>query len=195
MRPRVCGGRGAAGVSGAGAPGGEARIRDARVEDARGITEIHVRGWQSAYRGILPQALLDALDVEERTASRREALLEPRWPDTANWVIEVAGRIVGWASSGRARNEDLDEVMCRELYAIYLDPDEIGNGHGRALMERALEDACARGCTEMTMWVLVGNERAQRFYRAAGFVPDARREPEPFRDTGASMLRMSRALP
>jgi len=175
---------------------GTAHIRVAVPDDARSITEIHVRGWQRAYRGILPQAVLDALDVDERTEVRRQALVEPRTPDTTNWVIVAGGeeRIVGWASSGPARNEDLDGALCRELYAIYLDPDEIGRGYGRALMERALQDARERGCTEMTMWVLTGNERARRFYAAAGFAPDERREAEPFRDTGALMLRMCRAL-
>jgi RimJ/RimL family protein N-acetyltransferase len=43
--------------------------------------------------------------------------------------------------------------------------------------------------------VLVGNERAQRFYAAAGFTPDARVPEQPFRDTGAWKRRMVRRLP
>ena len=36
-------------------------IRPARLEDVPEITVFHVRSWQAAYRGLLPQAYLDGL--------------------------------------------------------------------------------------------------------------------------------------
>ena len=45
------------------------------------------------------------------------------------------------------------------------------------------------------MWVLTGNERAQRFYAAAGFAPDERVPAETaFEDCDAQKLRMVRSL-
>jgi hypothetical protein len=36
-------------------------IRAARMEDVPQIAAVHVRSWQAAYRGLLPQAYLDGL--------------------------------------------------------------------------------------------------------------------------------------
>lgn len=171
----------------------ETSIRSARPEDAEGITRCHVGGWKVHYRGILPDTYLDAIDYEERLAIRKQALLEESRPGVENWVLEEDGRIRGWAATGPARDADLDDTTL-ELYAIYLDPTCVGRGYGRALMEHCLAAAIARGGTHMVMWVLTGNDRARRFYAAAGFEPDPRREPEAFRDTGQTKLRLHRPL-
>jgi len=41
-------------------------IRPATPEDARAIAEVHVASWRYAYRGLLPDDVLDRLSVEER---------------------------------------------------------------------------------------------------------------------------------
>ena len=46
-----------------------------------------------------------------------------------------------------------------------------GTGIGRALIVEA-ERRLAEHHAEATLWVLVGNVRAQRFYEAAGWHPD-----------------------
>lgn len=177
------------------------RIRAATLEDAEGITRCHVGGWKVHYRGILPDALLDAIDPAERLAARRHALGAGAWPGVRNRVLEEDGVICGWASTGPCRDEDLRAPegagpggVVLELYAIYLDPDLVGRGYGRALMTHCLAEARAAGHQEMVMWVLTGNERARRFYAAAGFRPDPRVEPAPFHDTGATKLRLRRDL-
>lgn len=169
------------------------RIRPARLEDAEGITRCHVGGWKVHYRGILPQTYLDAIDFEERLARRTRALEGDGLPGAVNWVLEEDGEIRGWACTGPARDEDL-EAGTQELYAIYLDPARVGQGYGRALMLHCVAEATRRGVRAMTMWVLSGNARAQRFYRAAGFRPDDRVPEASFRDTGAMKLRMVRHL-
>ncbi|HEU0163641.1 MAG TPA: hypothetical protein VFQ54_01280, partial [Thermomicrobiales bacterium] len=49
------------------------RVRHATVDDAPRIAEIHVRTWQSAYRGQLPGVFLDGLEPAQR---------EPGWKRT-----------------------------------------------------------------------------------------------------------------
>lgn len=177
------------------------RIRQATVADAEGINRCHVGGWKVHYRGILPDAYLDAIDEDERLEARRAMLASGARPGTRNWVLEEDGAIRGWVSAGRCRDEDLaaaDDAspadVVHELYAIYLDPDLVGRGYGRALMEHCIAEARQAGHREMVMWVLTGNERARRFYAAAGFEPDERVAPEPFRDTGQTKLRLRRDL-
>lgn len=170
------------------------RVRAATVEDADAIGEIHVRSWQSAYRGIVPDEYLDALDVAEFQARRRDNIAAHRTPGARWWVIEDAARAVGFAVTGPARDDDLDGETVSELRAIYLTPAAIGKGFGRELMQRAVDDARERGWREMIMWVLEGNERGRRFYAAAGFRPDERVEPKPHPGLEATKLRMVRSL-
>ncbi len=49
-------------------------IRRATRDDADAITCIHVHSWQHAYRGLVPDALLDGLSVEQRRTIWRQLL-------------------------------------------------------------------------------------------------------------------------
>ena len=40
-------------------------VRDAELRDARGIAEVHVRSWQAAYAGIIPDEELARLSVDQ----------------------------------------------------------------------------------------------------------------------------------
>ena len=169
-------------------------IRRARVEDARAIAILHTASWQTAYRGVLPDEMLDRIDVDERAARHAGNLANPSSPEGRWWVLEQEEAVVGWAATGPCRDDGLDE-RCHELYAIYLLPACVGQGHGRALIQHCLADAVQRGYGEMVMWVLTGNERARRFYAAAGFSPDER-VPSlvAFEESDAHKLRMVRSL-
>lgn len=169
-------------------------IRRAVPDDAHAIATLHTASWKTHYRGILPDPVLDALTVEESEARHTRNLEAPGSPEIRAWVLEQEGDVIGWAATGPPRDDDLD-AESHELYAIYLRPSCVGRGHGRALIQHCLADVASRGCGEMVMWVLRGNERAQRFYAAAGFAPDPRTDEVEYRDTGALKLRLVRALP
>src|SRR5262245_35529915 len=119
-------------------------IRQAAPGDARRIAEIHVAGWRAAYRGQMPDALLDSLSVEERASRWREAIEAPPNPGVRTFVIEQDGVITGFASTGPDRGPDPGADLA-ELYAIYLDPSSWGSGQGRALLAAALDDLRDRG--------------------------------------------------
>ncbi|MEJ2655397.1 MAG: hypothetical protein P8Z69_08905, partial [Acidihalobacter sp.] len=79
-------------------------IRRAVADDARGIAQVHVKSWQAAYRGLLPQSYLDALSVEQREAFWVQVI-----PGDAVEVLlaEVDDIIAGWVACGAARDEDV----------------------------------------------------------------------------------------
>lgn len=168
-------------------------IRPAIPDDAHAIAVIHVAGWRHAYRGLMDDALLDALDVAERARTRRRWIEQPRDPALRCWVLERDGQVVGFANTGPARDEDLDAAS-HELLAIYLAPDAIGTGAGRRLMTHALADLAARGYAEVVLWVLTENDATLRFYDAAGFEPDPRVEPEPHPGARCPKRRLRRPL-
>ena len=65
-----------------------------------------------------------------------------------------------------------------EIQAIYLVPEAIGLGIGRSLFQAAVDDMIAHGFTAAILWVLDTNERARRFYEAAGWAADGATKTE-----------------
>jgi len=146
------------------------RIREAIPAAAEAIATVHVRSWQAAYRGQLPDESLNALTVDERLSQHRWALEHPR-PDWRVWVADEARSIVGFAVTGPSEDADADAGTA-EIYAIYLDPRAYGTGVGRQLFTHAIEDLRERGFGAATLWVLESNDQARRFYDLAGWKLD-----------------------
>lgn len=138
--------------------------------DFGAVCELHVRAWQTAYRGIVPQAYLDAMDPAERARRTRDQSL------SGQHVAEAGGEVVGWLAIGAYRSDEDDPAPpgpgFGEILAVYLRPDAVGTGVGRALMAYGLGELDRAGLRPVLLWVFAGNARARRFYEAAGFRPD-----------------------
>ena len=144
-------------------------IRKAEPRDARGIAEVTVAAWRVAYRGLLPDSLLDNLSVEDRENRWRLRISEYIWQTL---VLEQRGCVIGFVAFGASHGEGTNQGRGGEIFAIYLSPEEWGRGHGSALMDAALRSLREGGYTEVTLWVLDGNERGKGFYEAMGFEAD-----------------------
>ncbi|MFF3638812.1 GNAT family N-acetyltransferase [Streptomyces sp. NPDC002250] len=166
------------------------RIRPMVLGDCDRVSEIRIRGWRHAYRGLMPQPYLDALSVA-RDAERRRTWFEQGNGAVVNLVAERGGEVVGWAASGPYRDGEV-RTGDAELYAVYLDPDHLGTGVGRALLAESVE-RCA-GHPRMLLWVLKENTRARRFYERAGFRWDGAEEPFEAGGELVPEVRYARAL-
>jgi GNAT superfamily N-acetyltransferase len=143
-----------------------ARLRSATVDDAAAIERLRVRTWRAAYRGLVPDHILDTMPVD---AARRRSLLAIRRGDEA--VALIGDEIVGWCACGPARDEDQDPQTAGEVYAVYVAPEHWGTGVGQKLLDRAHGWLRRAGYAQVTLWVLSGNSRARHFYEAAGYRP------------------------
>lgn len=144
-------------------------VRPVVVADIPAVARLHVAVWQAAYRGLLPDAFLDAISVERREAMWRrtvEAL------DSPALVAEYAGSIAGFLLGGPARDEDVAQKLTGEIYAIYVAPACWNTGAGAQLMRKGLAILYEQGYQEVTLWVLRANERARHFYEHMGFQTD-----------------------
>jgi len=141
-------------------------VRQASPDDAAAIARVHVRSWQAAYAGQLPEDLLRDLSVATRTEAWHRALAQPTARRTT-LVAECGNGVAGFVDTGPSRDDDADDSV-GELSAIYVDPHCWGQGLGRALHDQAIA-ILAEHCTYATLWVLATNARARRFYERAGW--------------------------
>jgi ribosomal protein S18 acetylase RimI-like enzyme len=169
-------------------------IRAATAADADAIALVHVRSWQGAYQGLMPQEHLDQLDVAQR-AQRWSRGLTSADPFRDATLVTVTGeQVIGFASVGAARDPDADPGDTGEVYAIYLLPEAWGQGLGRDLMTAALARLADLGYQVATLWVLEGNARARRFYEAAGFTTDGAEQTDDTRGFPVPEVRYRRTL-
>lgn len=156
------------------------RVRHAVVDDADAIERIRTDTWRDAYRGLMPDAVLDGLGYD---ATRRRALMSALPPHQFVLVAEDAGEVVGFCVGGRSRPSD--ERFSGEVYAIYVLPDHHRRGIGRALLEAGARELVDRGFASMIIWVLRENAPSRRFYERMGghHIRDEERELEGARIT------------
>jgi ribosomal protein S18 acetylase RimI-like enzyme len=142
-------------------------LRQARSSDAHAIGGVQVSSWRSSYRGMVPDDYLDGMTAEDH--GRRWARLLAQGDNLAlTFVVEEAGRVVGFAMGGPEREGD--PRFQGELYAIYLLLEAQRRGHGRALAEAVAGALVHRGLTSMLVWVLRDNLAARAFYERMGGV-------------------------
>lgn len=141
-------------------------IRPAVREDAPDLARVHVASWRAAYRGIMPDAVLDELSEEAFEARWRQSVEQAQ---RSTLVGEVGGQVIGFASTGPSRDADAVPLHTGELYGLYLDPRVWGQGMGRALCNAALQKLLVDEFVEATLWVLEANVRARSFYEQLGF--------------------------
>ncbi|WP_233841817.1 GNAT family N-acetyltransferase [Dyella sp. 2HG41-7] len=165
-------------------------LRAATPEDALGVARVHVRAWQTGYRELLPHEYLANLHPEERAQRYDFANDDPRRPKTIVAIDDDAVR--GFATIAPAHDSDTTDDG--ELCALYVDPDRWGQGIGIALISAARNRLIELDYHYARLWLLVGNARAARFYRADGWAPDGIVRTETIWGVSVDELRYRRSL-
>lgn len=146
-------------------------IRRATPEDAGNIARVKIQGWREAYTGLVPDQILDQLDLDDNTRRWREVLCADR-PNTAIFVSEiVGGPVVGFIDCGPLRHAT--EGAGGEILALYVLQSAQRRGIGRSLMGAGAESLRFFDMTQLTAWVLAENWPARGFYEALGGAPTA----------------------
>jgi ribosomal protein S18 acetylase RimI-like enzyme len=142
-------------------------VRAATPDDADAIADINVRSWRHAYRGIIPDSYLAALDHAAVANRVREAALNR----SATILVAGGPEVHGFSWVARSRDGDAPPETA-EIIAIYVDPERERRGIGRALALASCDAARSQGFTRLSLWVLEENARARAFYEALEFVSD-----------------------
>jgi GNAT superfamily N-acetyltransferase len=156
-------------------------LRPATPADAVAVAPFHLRCWQDAYTGLVPQTFLDALTRQDRVRRWGERLR------TAGDVTTLAtagagGPVVGLAAVTTQTAPAAAPLV--ELRSLYVGATWWGQGLGRRLLDAALAGRPAQ------LWVFEGNARARAFYRTTGWRLTGDRQIDP--GTGLWELRLIR---
>ena len=138
-------------------------IRAAHPDDWLAAARIHVRGWQATYRGFMSDVFLDGVGARRVVRLARTPVPQPAA------ISEKSDRNRGWSRRGLCRPRTVAQrgpVCLGELYAIYLEPDRIGQGLGRPLIASARRALVQLGHQRADLWVLASNHRTRAFYEA-----------------------------
>jgi GNAT superfamily N-acetyltransferase len=130
------------------------RVRAAAVSDAAAIARVHVIGWRTTYRGIVPDGYLDRLSTLQKRSWWEGYLADPE-------ICTVVGDdetegVVGFASGAEG-----------ELYALYVVPGHQRRGLGRLLVGEIARHLREAGATSLHVWALERNPCID-FYRRLG---------------------------
>jgi N-acetylglutamate synthase-like GNAT family acetyltransferase len=134
-------------------------IRPARASEARLISDLALRSkahW--GYSTEFMEAVRAELSYNEKQIQSEQARF---------FVLDQAGSAVGFYALAHQSGTDI------ELDALFVEPEYIGKGFGRVLIEHAKATAAKMGGTRL---IIQGDPNAERFYLAAGGVVTGTRE-------------------
>jgi GNAT superfamily N-acetyltransferase len=162
-------------------------IRAGAAADAAAIGALKVRAWRAAYAAFLPAGYLAALDPAGEANDWADYLAA--MPAAHRLWVADDGEVVGFCRTGPADDADLGG-RAAEIYGLYVEPDRIGTGVGRALFGHAVADLDARGFWPLCVYAYAPNRDAIRFYQQAGFTLDGASRLDQHADIGVAEVRL-----
>lgn len=129
-------------------------------DDRENISRIYEESWKSAYKNIIPRAYLDSISkgnwVKSLDHIGRKTL-----------ILLENGKIIGTSSYCASRLSEMKGWG--EIISIYLLPEYVGKGYGKALLREAIKGLESEGYRDIFLWVLEENHSARKFYEKMGF--------------------------
>jgi GNAT superfamily N-acetyltransferase len=168
-------------------------VRPARADDADAIARLQLVTWRTAYRHVLPAAVLDDWDEPAAVAVWRTAVVSPPTPAHGVLVAVDAEVVAGFAAYGPAEPADGEESVpgeaTNEVTALLVEPRWGRRGHGSRLLAAVADLASTSGVVRLQMWLPEDDAVTAGFLEAAGWAPDGWVRTL---DTGSSILRQLR---
>ena len=133
-------------------------VRRAQLGDVEAITRIYNEGIEDR---------LATLETELRTPEERREWLTARGDRHPVLVAERGGQIIAWASLNRFNPRPAyDHVVD---FSIYVAREARGQGVGRVLLPRIVDEARRLGYHKMVLAAFPTNAAGMRLYEAMGF--------------------------
>lgn len=168
----------------------DASVRPAAPQDAADIARIQLVTWRTAYRSVLPPAVLDDWDEDAATTAWRNAAASPPTPGHGLLVAREGQTPVGFVAFGPAEltagEQSHPAGPTTEITTLLVEPRWGRRGHGSRLLAAVVDLARAAGTARLQTWLLEPDAVSAGFLESAGWAPDGWARTL---DTGASPLR------
>jgi GNAT superfamily N-acetyltransferase len=138
-------------------------VRTAEPSDAEAIARVHVTAWESAYRGLIADSVIDARTVEVRIEQWTSRLREDE--RIAFVACDAGNTIEGFATA--VLLEDSDSGFESYLQTLYVSPQAWRRGIGTALLLAIAARLRAAGAKNMALRTL-RHGGARAFYERLG---------------------------
>ncbi len=149
-------------------------VRKAVLEEAEKIIDINIEVWNTTYKGLIPQEIIDKLQSKdpERISRNQKSIKEKQH----TFVAEVDGKIVGFHTFGKTKDENFGDAG--EIYAGYILDGYQGLGLGRKMAVACMKELIDNGYTTLVTKCLDGNP-SNEFHKSLGgvFVGQSTFEP------------------
>ena len=164
-------------------------VRPAVTGDADELGRIQVETWRTAYRDIVPAAVLDTVTPDTASATWAATIAEPPSPRHHVLVALEQQWRVGFAAVGPADDlepSDPEPTTTAGLAVLLVEPRWGRRGHGSRLLAAVVDSARADGMTRIVAWLPEADAVTRDFLISAGWAPDGLARAL---DTGAGELR------
>ena len=140
-------------------------IRKAIPEDAETIIDINIKVWNSTYKNIVSQEIIDKIQVKNK---ERIELQEKIIEGAQNvYVALVNGLIVGYESFGKSYDEKYENSG--EIYTAYILDNYQNLGLGRQMAIACMKELLNKGYITLVTKCLEGNP-SNEFHKSLGGV-------------------------
>ncbi len=139
-------------------------IRNIKREDIFEVVDIQINGWKTAYKGIVDDEYLQAMNREEKIKKREQDYMQNGFI-----VAELNKKVVGFCRyiDNNSFSKEIQEADC-ELLALYVEPNLKYRGIGTKLFQYVTQEFKNKDRTKMILWCLKDNEPSKKFYTKMG---------------------------
>jgi len=135
-------------------------LRRATVDDAEAIAKTRVDGWRASYRGLVPDAYLESMEVQASRALWEKVLSV----DAPTAIVVVAAHeadVIGFAAGNMLAEPK--QGLEAELTGIYVRREFQRAGIGHRLLGAVVAALREHRPNGLIVWVLAGNKPARAF--------------------------------
>lgn len=141
-------------------------IRKAKKEDSKEISELVIRGWQSAYKGLIDDDFLNNMSAEIGKENWERVITFQNEDDNV-FVYEEDNKVLGIIRFGTPEDKE-NKKYNAEIHVLYVEPNLKRQGIGSKLFNFAKETLINQGRKNLIIWCLKGNEQGFSFYQKMG---------------------------
>lgn len=138
-------------------------LRKIEYNDIPSVVDIQMNGWKAAYKGIIDDDILDAMNRDEKINRMQNNYL-----DEPFIVSVINNEVVGFCRYVYDNHYSPDYPIDCEIVALYVKPELKYQGIGTKMFDYVINEYKKLNKKKMIIWCLRDNHPSRRFYEKMG---------------------------